>query len=198
MSLSSLEVLVHWANWTNIDFFFCCVTVSAFSTTAAATGMSALESCILKNKLLEGVPTTTAFILLLLSALFWPPELYRRFVWFVVDDDRIQFWNGQFIYSLSDCIYRFCIDNAVYWRRIKIHSLTSDTADKLRHPDVFNQLTIGEKHKSESLGALETLGPVDFVHPRYMAVTPLNNCWDYLRCWCAGHTFITHRFLYGT
>jgi hypothetical protein len=46
--------------------------VSACSTTASATvtGIAALEICMLKNELMEGVPTAAASIFRLFSALF--------------------------------------------------------------------------------------------------------------------------------
>ena len=40
-----------------------CSAVSAFSTTAAATGISAFESCILKNELMKKFKTDSLFIL---------------------------------------------------------------------------------------------------------------------------------------
>src|SRR6218665_179015 len=65
-------------------------TVLAFSTTAAATGILALESCMLKNELIERIPTKAASIFLLLSDLFRPPQLYRLFMGLMVDENRIQ------------------------------------------------------------------------------------------------------------
>ena|SRR6218665_1351580 len=46
------------ANWTNIFFFFCCVCILHNS----CSYISVLESCILKNELMERIPTTTASI----------------------------------------------------------------------------------------------------------------------------------------
>jgi len=79
--------------------------VSAISTTAAATGIVALESYMLRSELMKGVPPTEASISLLLSDLFWPSELYGRYMGFVVNHDRIQIWNGVYLFSVRLCIY---------------------------------------------------------------------------------------------
>jgi len=53
--------------------------VSAFSTTAAATGTSALESCILKSDFMEEVPTTAASIFIFFICSFLPARAVQTF-----------------------------------------------------------------------------------------------------------------------
>jgi len=69
--------------------------VSAFSTTAVATGISALESFMLKNELMEGSTDSSSLYLSTFMCSFLTARAVQTFQ-FIVDYDRIQIKSNSF------------------------------------------------------------------------------------------------------